>query len=68
MMAAIATMLSRRVKKAKKKMLDAGAVSPETAKTAEERGVETFHLQSRLAKQKGIVETADGKFYVKVTA
>ncbi len=65
MRAAITTLLSRRVKEAKKKLLDAGAVSPETAKTAAELGLDEFHLKSRLAKQRGIVETAEGKYYVK---
>ncbi len=59
--------LSARVEEAKKKMLEAGAVSPETAKTAAELGVEERHVQSRLAKHRGITETADGKYYVKST-
>jgi hypothetical protein len=66
--ASFVAVLSRRVEEAKKKMLEAGAVSQETAKTAAELGVEQRHVQSRLAKHRGIVETADGKYYVKTTA
>ncbi len=66
--ASFVAVLSKRVEEAKKKMLEAGAVSPETAKTAAELGVEERHVQSRLAKNRGIVETADGKYYVKATA
>ncbi len=60
--------LSARVEEAKKKMLEAGAVSLETAKTAVELGVEERHVKSRLAKHRGIIETTDGKYYVKVEA
>jgi hypothetical protein len=60
--------LSRRVEEAKKKMLEAGAISQGTAKTATELGVEKRHLQSRLAKHRGIIETSDRKYYVKTTA
>ena len=67
-MASFVAVLSLRVEQAKKKMLEAGAVSPETAKTAAELGVEERHVKSRLAKHRGIVETADGKYYVKATA
>ncbi len=66
--ASFIAVLSRRVEEAKKKMLEAGAVSQETAKTAAELGVEERHVQSRLAKSRGIVETFDGKYYVKATA
>ena len=59
---------SRRVEEAKKKMLEAGAVSPETAKTAAELGVEERHVRSSLAKRRGIAETADGRYYVKSAA
>ncbi len=66
--ASFVAVLSRRVEEAKKKMLEVGAVSEETAKTATELGVEERHVQSRLAKQRGIVETSDGRYYVKTTA
>lgn len=66
--ASFVAVLSERVEQAKKKMLEAGAMSPETAKTAAELGVEERHVQSRLAKHRGITETADGKYYVKATA
>ncbi len=66
--ASFVAVLSKRVEEAKKKMLEAGAVSQETAKTAAELGVEERHVQSRLAKNRGIVETSDGKYYVKATA
>jgi hypothetical protein len=66
--ASFVAVLSKRVEEAKKKMLEAGAVSQETAKTAAELGVEERHVQSRLAKHRGIVETSDGKYYVKTKA
>jgi|GEM_PF-3598879 hypothetical protein len=66
--ASFVAVLSKRVEEAKKKLLEAGAVSQETAKTAAELGVKTRHVQSRLAKHRDIVETSDGKFYVKTTA
>ncbi len=66
-MATFVAILSVRVEQAKKKMIEAGAVSPETAKTAAELGVEERHVQSRLAKHRGIVATADGRYYVKAT-
>ena len=43
-------------------------MSPETARKAAELGVEERHVQSRLAKHRGIIETADGRYYVKITA
>ena len=57
-----------KVEVAKKKMLEAGAVSPETAKTAKELGVDEFTLKTRIAKKKGVTASADGRYYVKATA
>jgi hypothetical protein len=48
-------------------MLEAGAVSPETAKTAKELGVDELIITRRMAKSKGITKTADGRYYVKAT-
>jgi len=45
-------------------MLEAGAISPETAKTAKELGVDEFTIKTRIAKKKGITAAADGKYYV----
>jgi len=45
--------LAVRIELAKKKMLEAGAVSPETAKTAKELGVDEFIRKTRIAKVKG---------------
>jgi hypothetical protein len=59
--------LAVRVELAKKKMSEAGAVSPETAKTAQELGVDEFIIKTRLAKSKGITSTDDGRYYVKPT-
>jgi len=59
--------LAVRVELARKKMLEAGAVSPETAKTAKELGVDEFIIKTRIAKGKGITATADGRYYVKAT-
>jgi len=59
--------LAVRIELAKKKMLEAGAVSPETAKTAKELGVDEFHIKTRMAKKKGIAATDDGRYYVKAT-
>jgi len=59
--------LAIKVENAKKKMLEAGAVSPETAKTAKELGVDEFTIKTRIAKKKGITASADGKYYVKDT-
>ena len=66
-MATFVAILSVRVEQAKKKMIEAGAVSPETAKTAKELGVDEFHVKTRLAKRRGIVATADGRYYLKAT-
>ena len=63
-MASLLAGLAVRIELAKKKMLAAGAVSPETAKTAKELGVDEFHIKTRMAKRKGIVATADGRYYV----
>lgn len=46
--ASFVALLSKRVEEAKTKMLEAGAVSQETAKTAAELDVEDRHVQSRL--------------------
>jgi len=59
--------LAVRIEQAKKKMLEAGAVSPETAKTAKELGVDEFIRKTRIAKGKGITASADGRYYVKAT-
>ena len=59
--------LALKVEAAKKKMLEAGAVSPETAKTAKELGVDEFIIKTRMAKGKGITATADKRYYVKAT-
>jgi len=56
--------LAIKVENAKKKMLEAGAISPETAKTAKELGVDEFTIKTRIAKKKGITAAADGKYYV----
>ncbi|HYA77617.1 MAG TPA: hypothetical protein VEF91_02750 [Verrucomicrobiae bacterium] len=53
-----------KVEAAKKKMLEAGAVSPETAKTAKELGVDEFTIKTRIAKKRGITASSDGRFYV----
>jgi len=57
--------LAIKVENAKKKMLEAGAVSPETAKTAKELGVDEFALKTRIAKKKGITSASEGRYYVK---
>jgi len=59
--------LALKVENAKKKMLEAGAVSPETAKTAKELGVDEFTIKTRIAKKKGITASSDGRYYVKAT-
>jgi thiazole synthase ThiGH ThiG subunit len=59
--------LAVRVELARKKMLEAGAVSPETAKTAKELGVDEYIIKTRIAKGKGITATADGRYYAKAT-
>jgi len=46
-------------------MLEAGAVSPETAKTAKELGVDEFIIKTRIARGKGITAAASGRYYVK---
>jgi len=56
--------LAVKVEAAKKKMLEAGAVSPETAKTAKELGVDEFTIKTRIAKKRGITASSDGRFYV----
>jgi hypothetical protein len=60
--------LAIRIEQAKKKMLEAGATSPETAKTAKELGVDEFHIKTRMAKKKGIIATDDGRYYVKASS
>jgi len=57
--------LAIKVEAAKKKLLEAGAVSAETAKTAKELGVDEFTLKTRIAKKKGITAAADGRYNVK---
>ena len=66
-MSTLLAALAVRIEQAKKKMLEAGAVSPETAKTAKELGVDELIITRRMAKGKGIVRTADGRYYVKAT-
>ena len=46
-------------------MLEAGAISPETAKTAKELDVEERLITTRIGKKKGITKTDDGRYYVK---
>ena len=64
-MASLLAALAVKVEIAKKKMLEAGAISPETAKTAKELGVDEFAVRTRIAKKKGITSSADGRYYVK---
>ena len=59
--------LAIKVENAKKKMLEVGAISPETAKTAKELGVDEFTIKTRLARKKGITSASDGRYYVKAT-
>ena len=66
-MSTLLAALAVKAELAKKKLLEAGAVSPETAKTAEELGVDGFTLKSRIAKKKGITAAADGRYYVSAT-
>ena len=63
-MASLLAALAVKVELAKKKMLEAGAVSPETAKTAKELGVDEFTIKTRLARKKGITASSDGRYYV----
>jgi hypothetical protein len=57
--------LALRIEQAKKKMLEAGAISPETAKTAKELDVEERLITTRIGKKKGVTKTDDGRYYVK---
>ena len=66
-MSTLLAALAIRIEQAKKKMLEAGAVSPETAKTAKELGVDEIIITRRMAKGKGITRTDDGRYYVKAT-
>ena len=66
-MSTLLAALALKVENAKKKMLEAGAVSPETAKTAKELGVDEFTIKTRIAKKKGITASSDGRYYVKAT-
>ena len=66
-LASLLAALAVKVELAKKKMLEAGAVSPETAKTAKELGVDEFTIKTRIAKKKGITAAVDGRYYVKAT-
>ena len=66
-MSTLLAALAIKVENAKKKMLEAGAVSPETAKTAKELGVDEFAMKTRIAKKKGITASSDGRYYVKAT-
>ena len=66
-MSTLLAALAIKVENAKKKMIAAGAVSPETAKTAKELGVDEFTIKTRIAKKKGITASTDGKYYVKAT-
>ena len=63
-MSTLLAALAVKVEAAKKKMLEAGAVSPETAKTAKELGVDEFTIKTRIAKKRGITASSDGRFYV----
>ena len=64
-MASLLAGLAVRIELAKKKMLEAGAVSPETAKTAKELGVDEFTIKTRIARKRGITSASDGRYYVK---
>jgi hypothetical protein len=64
-MAAIAG-ISLRVALIRKKMIEVGAVSEETAKTAKELDVDEWFLTRGLAKIKGIRQTKDGHYYVEI--
>ena len=67
MQAKLSTLLAAlavKVELAKKKMLEAGAVSPETAKTAKELGVDEFTVKTRFARKRGITASGDGRYYV----
>ena len=64
-MASLLAVRAGRVAQAKKKMLEAGAVSPKTAKTANELGVDESIINTRAAMRKGITATDDGRYYVK---
>ena len=64
-MASLLAGLAVRVEQAKKKMLEAGAVSPETAKTAKELDVDEFYIKTRMARSRGITATDDGRYYVR---
>ena len=66
-MSTLLAALAVRVELARKKMLEAGAVSPETAKKAKELGVDEYIIKTRIARGKGITATADGRYYVKAT-
>ena len=66
-MSSLLAALAVKVELAKKKLLEAGAVSPETAKTAKELGVDEFTLKTRIAKRKGITASTDGRYYVNAT-
>ena len=66
-MSTLLAALAVKVEIARKKMLEAGAVSPETAKSAKELGVDEFAIKTRIAKKKGITASGDGRYYVKAT-
>ena len=63
-MSSLLAALAVKVELAKKKMMEAGAVSPETAKTAKELGVDEFTVRTRIARKRGITASSDGRFYV----
>jgi hypothetical protein len=50
---------------AKRKMIELGAISEETAKKPEELGFDEFTLNHYLARIRGIKRTEDGRYYVK---
>ena len=64
-MSTLLAALAIKVENAKKKMLEAGAVSPETAKTAKELGVDEFTIKTRIARKRGITASTDGRYFVK---
>ena len=66
-MSTLLAALAIKVENAKKKMVEAGAVSPETAKTAKELGVDEFTIKTRIARKRGITAASDGRYYVKAT-
>ena len=55
-----------RIGKIRKRMLEVGAVSEETARNAKELGVDEGFLKLGLAQIHGIKKTNDGRYYVSI--